>query len=80
VLRHLKHRNIVPFLGITSDPLQLISEWMPGGVLTEHLKEHPDANLTGFVGAPPVVLDSKLTPTTSYLTSLAAFTISTPAT
>jgi len=53
---------------------------MPGGVLTEHVREHPDADRRGLVGIPPVVLGLMLTPTTSYLMSLAAFTISIPAT
>ena len=39
--KHLNHPNIVPFLGATFDPLQLVSAWMPGGSLTEYIKEHP---------------------------------------
>jgi serine/threonine protein kinase len=39
--KHLSHPNIVPFLGVTFDPLQLVSAWMPGGSLTEYIKEHP---------------------------------------
>ena len=31
--KRLKHPNIVPLLGITVDPFQLISDWMPGGLL-----------------------------------------------
>ena len=42
--KRLEHRNIVPFLGITPNPLQLISEWMPGGDLTEYIKNYPSAD------------------------------------
>ena len=77
--KRLEHQNIVPLLGITATPFQLISEWMPGKVLTEHVREHPDADRCGLVGV-PVVLDRILTHTTRYPMSLAAFTISIPAT
>ena len=52
VWKRLEHQNIVPFLGITSSPLQLISEWMPGGDLMEYIKRHPDADSLGLVGVP----------------------------
>ena len=48
--KRLAHPNIVPLLCITSTPLQLISEWMPGGVLTEYIGHHPEADLLGLVG------------------------------
>ena len=78
--KRLTHPNIVPLLGITPDPLQLISEWMPGGDLTDYIKKHSGADRVGLVGAPLVVSDPTLTPTTSYLISLKAFTSSTPVT
>ena len=78
--KRLEHRNIVPFLGITPDPLQLISEWMPGGDLTEYIKKYPGADRLDLASIPPVVFDRTLTPTTSYLMSLTVFTFSTPAT
>ena len=78
--KRLTHPNIVPLLGITPDPLQLISEWMPGGDLTDYIKKHPDADRVGLVGTLLVVSDPTLTPTTSYLISLKAFTSSTPVT
>ena len=80
VWKRLVHPNIVPLLGITPEPLQLISEWMPGGDLTEYIKKHPGAHRVGLVGTLLVVSDPTLTPTTSYLISLEAFTSSTPAT
>ena len=78
--KYLKHPNIVPFLGITSTPLQLISEWMPGGVLTEYIKGHPDTDRLSLVGVLPVVFNPTLTPATSYPTPLKAFVFCTPVT
>ena len=78
--KRLEHQNIVPLLGITSYPLQLISEWMSGGDLTEYIRKHPEADRLGLVVIPPVVFDPTLTPATSCLTLLRAFAFSTPAT
>ena len=47
--KHGKHPNIVPFLGVTIVPLQLISDWMSGGNIMEYLKKHPGANRLGLV-------------------------------
>ena len=77
--KRLKHRNIVPLLGITSNPLQLISEWMPGGNLTEYIKKYPRADRLSLASIPAVVFDPTLTPATSYLMSLGVFTFSTSA-
>lgn len=49
VWKRMKHDNIVPFLGITSAPLQHISDWMPRGDLTEYIKQHPDTDRLGLV-------------------------------
>ena len=78
--KRLKHKNIVPLLGITPSPLQLISEWIPSGDLTEYLKKNPDADRLGLVGVPPAAFDPALTSATRYLTLPKAFTFSTPAT
>ena len=78
--KRLEHRNIVPLLGITPTPLQLISEWMPGGDLTEYIKKNPGADRLGLASTPVVMFDHTLTPATSYLMSLKVFTFSTPAT
>ena len=77
--KRLKHQNIIPLLGITQTPLQLISEWIPGGDLTEYIKKHPDAGRLDLVGVPPVVFDPALTPS-SCLMSPKVSTISTLAT
>ena len=50
VWKHLDHPNIVPFKGITFEPLQLASEWIPGGELKEHIRRNPNANLISLVG------------------------------
>ena len=52
--KHVKHKNVLPLLGITSTPLQLISEWMFGGDLREYIGEHPDKDRLGLVGVLPL--------------------------
>ncbi|KAF9647398.1 kinase-like protein [Thelephora ganbajun] len=49
VWKHLSHPNIVPFKGVTFDPLQLVSEWMPGGELREHIRNNPGADPTSLL-------------------------------
>ena len=49
VWKHLRHPNIVPLLGVTITPPQLISDWMPGGDLLENAKR-PGANRRSLVG------------------------------
>jgi len=50
--KRLAHPNIVHLLGITIAPLQLISNWMSGGDLSEYIKKHPDTDRLGLVGVP----------------------------
>jgi serine/threonine protein kinase len=50
VWKRLEHDHIVPLLGVTTNPFQLISEWMSGGNLTEHIEKHPDASRLRLVG------------------------------
>ena len=78
--KRLEHHNIVPLLGITPTPLQLISKWMPGGDLPEYIKKNPDADRLGLVNSPAVVLNPVLTLVISYPISPKAFTFFTPAT
>ena len=49
VWKHLAHPNIVPLLGATIDPPQLISDRMPGGDLIEYIASHSDADRTNLV-------------------------------
>jgi hypothetical protein len=48
--KYLKHPNILPFLGVTISPLQLISDWMACGTLREYIKKQPEADRLGLVG------------------------------
>jgi len=50
VWKHLTHPNVLPLLGVTITPLQLISNWMSGGHLPNYLENHPDADRLGLVG------------------------------
>ena len=54
--KRLEHPNIVPLLGIntTPSPPQLISDWIPGGNLTEYIRNNPGADRLGLVGTPPL--------------------------
>ena len=54
--KHLGHPNIVPLLGLTIDPLQLVSTFMPGGNLTEYIANHPTADKISLVGVYSLVL------------------------
>lgn len=62
--KHLVHPNIVPVRGITTEPFQLVSDWVPGWNLTEFVKERPNGyGSLGLVGIPStLVLDDAFTP------------------
>ena len=47
--KRLRHQSIVPFIGVTQDPLQFVSEWMPNGTLVDYLGKNPGANRIGLV-------------------------------
>ena len=49
VWKHLDHPNIVPFRGVTFQPLQLVSDWIPGGELREYINKNSQANLISVV-------------------------------
>ena len=49
IRRRLKHANVVPFIGVTFAPLQIISEWMSGGDLTTHIKSNPHRSRIALV-------------------------------
>ena len=44
IWKRLIHPNVVPFLGVTSNPLQIVSEWMSDGNLTTYVKLNPYTN------------------------------------
>ncbi|KAF9646886.1 kinase-like protein [Thelephora ganbajun] len=47
--KYWKHPNILPLLGVTIAPLQLISNWMPGETLPRYIKKHPDTDRLGLL-------------------------------
>ncbi|KAF9645427.1 kinase-like protein, partial [Thelephora ganbajun] len=47
--KRLNHPNVLPLLGVTIAPLQLISNWMSGGNLPEYLEKHSDADRIGLL-------------------------------
>ena len=47
--KRLGHPNIVPFIGVTTNPLQIVLEWMPNGTLIEFVKKNPSASRIGLV-------------------------------
>ena len=50
--KKLRHPNVVPFVGVTQNPLQFVSEWMPNGDLMEYLGKNPGADRIGLVSSP----------------------------
>lgn len=53
--KRLSHPNILPLLGITITPLQLVSNLMSWD-LPNHIKKRPEADLLALVGVLSVVL------------------------
>ena len=45
----LRHPNILPLLGATISPLQLVSTLMPAGDLSKYIPKNPNANRLGLV-------------------------------
>jgi len=60
--KRLTHPNVLPLLGVTIFPLQLISIWMSGGDLPEYIEKYPNADRLRLVGGPPVVFIPHLLP------------------
>jgi len=54
--KRLNHPNIVPLLGATIDPPQLVSDWMLCGDLVGYIVDHADADRLGLVGILPTVI------------------------
>ena len=46
--KHLTHPNIVPLLGVTVSPFQLISTWMSGGDLPGYIEKNPSVIVMTF--------------------------------
>ena len=45
----LKHQNLVPFIGVVGEPLQMVSEWIPNGTLTKYVEKDPGVDRLGLV-------------------------------
>ena len=62
VWKNLWHPNVVPLLGVTADPIQLVLGWMPDFDLTGYITNHPDADRLNLVGVSSTVLCDVLIP------------------
>ena len=58
IWKRLRHPNIVSSIGVTTDPLQIISEFPPNRTLTEFIQTIPGMNRTSLVS---LLLSSYLT-------------------
>ena len=47
--KRLTHPNVVPFVGVTIDPPQIVSRWMPGGNLTTYIESNPHRDRISLV-------------------------------
>lgn len=47
----LDHPNILRCFGITLDPLQVVTEWVPDGSVVEYVKTHRDADRVCLVSS-----------------------------
>ena len=56
MLKNLEHPNILPILGATISPSQLVSALMPAGDLSKYLPKNPDTNRIGLVGVDLIAL------------------------
>ena len=48
--KYLKHPNILPLLGATISPPQLVSVFMSAGDLSKYIEENPNEDRIGLVG------------------------------
>jgi len=67
--KHLRHPNIVPFLGATLDPPQFVSGWVPNGGLIGYAAAHPERDRLELVGSLLVPFGEFFTLFTSYTMS-----------
>ena len=64
IWKHLSHPNIVSFRGVTFEPPQLVSEWIPGGgELRESVRNNRHQILIGLVSLFLYTYDLRLTTT-----------------
>ena len=48
-LKRLSHPNVVPFVGVTMDPFQMVAERISDGNLMKYLEEHPETDRISLV-------------------------------
>jgi serine/threonine protein kinase len=64
--RHLRHPNIVPFLGVCDkSTLCFVSHWMEQGTLLHFFKHHPSERRTSYVSFKRMTCDSPQTSSSS---------------
>ena len=61
VWKNLAHPNIVPLLGVTTDPIQLVSGRMPDMDLTGYIINRPNVGRLSLVGVPSIMPHDVLT-------------------
>jgi len=74
--KHLRHPNVIPFLGATLDPPQLVSSWILNRGLMEYVTVHPEKNRLGLVSSLLAVSGEVFIFFASYMMSLKAWTTS----
>lgn len=42
--KYMIHPHVLPLLGVTVEPFQLISDWMSGGDLPQYIRDNPGAD------------------------------------
>jgi len=62
VWKNLSHPNVVLLLGVTTDPIQLISDGIPNVDLTGYITNHPGTDKFNLVGVLSTVLCDVLIP------------------
>ena len=62
VWKHLAHPNVAPFVGVTTDPVRLVTGWIPDVDLAGYITNHPDADRLSLVGVHFTVLCDVLIP------------------
>ena len=79
--KSLRHANILPLLGATISPPQLVSALMPAGDLSKYIPNNPNANRIQLVRVDLVApsMTAVLIAATSYLRLQRASAICTPA-
>jgi hypothetical protein len=53
--KYMIHPNVLPLIGITIEPLQLVSEWMLCGDLPQYINNNPDADRLRLVNVLNIV-------------------------